>query len=342
MKNLILASITVVLVFTSCNQDEDGMVDAREPAGEISFYATAPKGSRAASTTTATLKNFVVYAFTNSSVLMDGVTVSKSGGSWTYSPVVHWPATPVNFYAVSPDIRNGVISMPDADNVIRNIRYGGTDILYAVSLNRHESPSPVDMTFRHAMSRVAVLLSSTNVKYDVEVFHVSLKNISLSGDFALPNDDTSDDATVGIWDALSAPSDALLYYDSGGGVYSLGTTPTDLTDGNLEASFFVPQHLQELDYSASAGFSGSYMQIDCVIKDKFTGEKIWPTDHTPDYLLVPHTESGRMVFPLATPAVDSWQQGFSYIYNVIINNTYTLDNIEFSPVVKNYVDVVPY
>lgn len=341
MKRMILGSIGFLLLTGACTSDED-VIEPRNADNAISFYATAPKGSRAAPTTTASLQSFRVYAFTNSAIIMDGVKVTREGGSWTYSPVVYWPAAAVNFYALSPDTVTGSTTISEDCKSVQNVSCGDEDWLYAVSLNQHESPSPVPLTFRHAMSRVALMLSSTNEKYNVEVYHVSLNNIALTGTFSLPHENTSHGTAEVTWSDLSAPNKILLYYDVSGTPVSLGVEPVDLTEGNLEMSYFVPQHLTPVKFESSQEFTGSYMQIDCVIKDKATGEQIWPNDHTPDYLLVESTHCGRMVFPLTTDTVTSWIQGYSYIYNVVINHTYTLDTIQFDPVVEDYIVSTPF
>lgn len=342
MKKLLLAFLPLAVLASACSDDDGLNPDTPQTGHEISFYATAPKSSRAAATTTSSLQSFVVYAFTDSSVLMDGVTVQRDGGAWTYSPAVYWPASPVDFYAISPDMRKSSDTSASDYDVINGVQYGSTDLLYAVTPNQVESPAPVPLTFRHAMSQIAIMLSSTSDKYMVEVYHVSLNNIALSGDFALPNQNTAEDTALGTWTGLSDPKNALLYYDPEGKAILLTTTPRNLTEGNLEASFFVPQNLQNLEYSSANGFTGSFMQIDCVVKEKATGKQIWPNENTPAYLLVPQTTYGRMLFPLSTPTVTAWQQGYSYVYNVVINNTYSIDTIEFAPVVKDYITSQPF
>ena len=49
-----------------------------------------------------------------------------------------------------------------------------------------------------------------------------------------------------------------------------------------------------------------------------------------------------MLFPLSTPEVASWEQGYSYVYNVVINNSYIVDTIEFQPGVIDFTTVTPY
>ena len=68
---------------TSCSSDETSSYEPVDPS-VISFTATAPRAaSRAAATTTASLQSFVVYAFTEGKTLMDSVTVTRDGSSWT-------------------------------------------------------------------------------------------------------------------------------------------------------------------------------------------------------------------------------------------------------------------
>lgn len=93
--------------------------------------------------------------------------------------------------------------------VLHGIPYGSTDQIYAVSLNQVESPEPVALTFRHAMSRIAIMLSSTSNRYSIEMRHVLLNNIALSGDFTLPEKNTSESETTGTWSNLSKPAAAL-------------------------------------------------------------------------------------------------------------------------------------
>ncbi len=338
MRLLIAASFMTVLLLGSCTQEENS---PDTPQTGIGFSAVAPKASRAASTTTASLQKFIVYAYTESSILMDGVTVSREGGSWTYSPTVYWPGTAVNFYAISPDIRSDVPENTDGSHTIRGMSYGSTDLIYAVSLNQHERPTPVNLLFRHAMSKVAVMLSSTNSKYNIKVYHVLLKNIFLKGDFSLPDESTNNATAEGIWNNLNLKSDAMIFYDHGTSI-SLTSTPIDVTSGNLEASFFVPQPLDAFNFTNSGQFSGGYIQVDCEIIDKATGNKIWPSEYAPEYLLVEDSPCGKMLFPLLSGDVNTWNQGYSYIYNIIINNSYVLDTIEFQPGVVDFTEEQPY
>lgn len=68
--------ILSALCLAGCSENED----MPAPSGNaIGFSATAPKGSRASATTTATLQDFVVYAYSDTEQIMDGVVVSRNG-----------------------------------------------------------------------------------------------------------------------------------------------------------------------------------------------------------------------------------------------------------------------
>lgn len=343
MRLSLYATVLAALFFAACSStDEPIPVDNKGKV--IGFSATAPKESRAAPTTTTSLDSFLVYAYTESEILMDGVVVSRKNGSWDYSPKVYWPSTPVNFYAISPDIRDSV-SVPHTQ-VIKGLTYGSTDLLYAVNMNQFERAAPVPLNFRHAMSRVAVNLSSTSNKHQVKVYYVLLRNIYLQGDFTMPHQTTmrSDTTALGTWSNLTTFKDAMIFYfdTATEGVMSLTPTPVDVTDGGLDASFFVPQELVPFKFANGGIFSGGYIEVCCEILDKTTGDVVWPTANTPQYLLVNSPKCGRMLFPLATTNVSSWEQGYSYNYNIVINNSYSLDAIEFQPGVDNYTTVDAY
>ena len=86
---LILGLAGCMIALPACSEKEETQAPADSNA--ISLSAVVPNGSRSAATTTASIKDFIVYAFTEGSMLMDGVKVTREGGSWTYSPTAYWP-----------------------------------------------------------------------------------------------------------------------------------------------------------------------------------------------------------------------------------------------------------
>ena len=107
--------------------------------------------------------------------------------------------------------------------------------------------TPVNMNFRHAMSRVTFMLSSSNSQIGVRVHYVKLHNIYLQGTFAFPQATTSPDFpdNTGGWSDLKLNSDMLVFTVIGNeDIVDLTPTPVDITSGNMEISFFIPQPLR--------------------------------------------------------------------------------------------------
>lgn len=95
MKNqlFILGIAGMALAMNACSSDDDQPSVSTDRSDAIALSAVVPYGTRAASTTTATMKDFVVYAFTEGDTLMNGVKVTRKGSSWTYAPEAYWPVS---------------------------------------------------------------------------------------------------------------------------------------------------------------------------------------------------------------------------------------------------------
>lgn len=340
MNKILLSAIAAASftgLFASCSDSDNEPRPSEE--GAISFGAVVPRPSRAASTTTTTINNFTVYAFTNGKPYMEGVKVSRSGAGWVYTPLAYWPATPVNFYAYSPDISNSPDLGTGVDGKIVDYSNNGqTDLLYAVNMNEMAKASPVLMNFRHAMSRVDVMLSCQNPALTVKVAHISINQVDFKGTFTFPQLTTAASLpdNIGSWSDLKQPTNILTYYAFEESDFTtLTTTPTNLTEGNLNINFMIPQPLEELE-SAGSTFTGNCIQVDCEIYDTSTGAKIWPTSATDPSLLVPQTNCGKLMFPVTTAKVKEWKPGHAYVYNIEIDNPAELQPIDFNVTVDEY------
>ncbi|WP_295729805.1 fimbrillin family protein [uncultured Muribaculum sp.] len=327
-------------IMASCSSGDETdipMVDKADNA--IAFNAMVPKAPRAASTTTATIKEFYVYAFTAGKPYMERVAVRRNGSSWTYTPVMYWPDTPVNFYAYSPNISNSPVIGDDAIGDIPAYTCDGqTDLLYAVNIGETAQASPVNMNFRHALSRVSVMLSSSNANIRVHVRYVVLHDLYHTATFYFPDATTSASSPgiIGNWQDFSLNADVALFYAMGDeDNIDLTTTPVDITENNLNVSFFIPQKLNKMSLEGS-NYTGNYIEVDCEIFDSTSGVKIWPTSSTPPSQLVPETPAGRLVFPLTTSTIDQWKIGHAYIYNIKIDNPTVLQPIDFNVTVDDY------
>lgn len=338
-KHLIYLSLAIgVLAVSGCNSEE--YPDNPADNGAIRFSAVVPNRSRATPTTTASIQNFVVYAFTESSTLMDGVKVHREGGSWTYSPEAYWPVTPVNFYAFSPDITTSAnITGVGGGNIPGYLNDGTVDLLYSTRINVVQQVAPVELNFRHALSNVNVLLSSQNPRIQVVMRHMTLNNIYIQGTFDFPQESTLASApeVTGKWSMLQNLNRMMLFYaiaatDS----VVLTPIPTNYTLENLKTGFVIPQPLTDVSLE-SGKYIGTYISVECEIFNTASGAKLWPNTHTPDYMLVEHSECGRIVYPARSATVTEWLPGHAYNYNISINNPDVLDKIEFDVSVDDYI-----
>lgn len=333
-----IACISAIMVGCSDHNDH---YESTTKGKVIALSAVAPNGSsRAASTTTATMKEFVVYAFTEGDTLMNDVKVTRSGGAWTYSPEAYWPVSPVNFYAFSPDITSSTdIEGINSTNTIPDyLNPGNVDLLYSVKTQVSQQAAPVLLNFRHALSRISVMMSSKNQRIQVKIRHISLCNLYLQGTFTFPTSSTLADTpdVVGTWSRYKNLNKTLLFYAiSEGDEVTLTPVPTDYTENTLDYSFAIPQPLSETEL-VNSDYTGTFIQVDCEIFDTSTGAKLWPNSHTPSYMLVPSTPAGRIVYPTTSDKVKAWQPGHAYIYNIEINNPDVLDKIEFDVTVDDF------
>lgn len=334
----IVGIVGMALTMNACVEDEPEVTPGKSNA--IALSAVVPNGSRAASTTTASMKEFVVYAFTEGDTLMNATKVTRNGGSWTYSPDAYWPVTPVNFYAFSPDISNStsIKGINQTNTIPDYLNPGNIDLLYSVRTDVSQQAAPVLLNFRHALSKVSVMMSCTNQRISVKVHHISLCNFYLQGTFTFPDNSTlaSTPDVTGEWSMYKNLNKNLLFYAMAtGDEVILTSKPTDYTENNLDYSFVIPQPLSETNL-VDSDYTGTFIQVDCEIFDTATGAKLWPNSHTPSYMLVPSSPSGRIVYPTTSDKVKAWEPGHAYIYNIAINNPDVLDKIEFDVTVDDF------
>jgi len=341
-----LAYSMFAIMLSSCSSNEEFSQEPVDPS-VIRFNAVATRSSRGAVTTTANIKEFAVTAYTGGKILMDNVLVTRNGSEWTYSPAAYWPDTPVDFYAISPDVSNSAdiegVSIGTASiNGYKNP--GNVDLLYAVNAGEIQKGTPVNINFRHALSKVNIYLSSSNSTITVKINKVVIGNIYTKGSFFYPRSTTLPGGDVaGYWHSQSELENIQLFAATGAsGNRALTPEATDLGEsnpgGNLD--FFIPQELGKLSYDAgNKAFTGAYIAVDCEIFDKATGGKLFPGSHTPPYLLVEATGCGRIMYPVTGSKVTEWKPGSSYVYNITIDNPSVLfDGIEFGVTVDEFVD----
>ncbi len=339
MKHLNILAIPCLAlgcITAACSSDDDNNAPSTT-GNEIKFSVVAPATPRVAhvETTTESIKTFLLNAFTNKNTFMDNLTVNRVSGNpiqWDYGTPVYWPANPVNFYAVSPDIRTSSVGVKDNSFSMNYDNTGSVDLLYSVAYEQTQSsmtdPQPVKLNFRHALSRVAVLMSSTNSNFKVHVNKVEFENILQSGQFTFPQATTAAGTSVsGTWANQSDLDDADIWISNGKTTENLLTI--DAREfSNLNYSFAMPQTLAIATSVASGEVEGSYIKVECEIVDQH-GNTLWPNAKTPEA----NKENGKGIirFPLCKDNQSmNWEAGIAYIYNIKINELPGLEPIDFT------------
>lgn len=171
-KDLFLLAAAVV-VMAGCSKTE--MVEMPDSAviGFGNAYIGNPIQSRAVSTlTTANIDAFYVYGGHDNSLTntFDGTKVSKSGGTWSYSPVRYWNAgTTYRFAAYAPEIPDGkgTVGTDDANGRLTFTDYvcdpdNQLDLIYAEQSTtaQAENNSPVSFNFQHLLSMIKFTFKS--------------------------------------------------------------------------------------------------------------------------------------------------------------------------------------
>lgn len=188
-----------------CSKTE--MVEMPDSAviGFGSAYIGNPIQSRAVSTlTTANIDAFYVYgghdnSLTNTFV---GTKVSKSGGTWSYSPVRYWNAgTIYRFAAYAPEIPDGkgTVGTDDANGRLTFTDYvcdpdNQLDLIYAEQsiTAQAENNSPVSFNFQHLLSMIKFTFKS-GFPNDVPVTVSELKVYGMAAQGTYDNEWTPDE-----------------------------------------------------------------------------------------------------------------------------------------------------
>lgn len=357
MKNfyLLLPVFAGVAAFSlaSCTESES-YEGADTPSDNAIRFAANTEFSRSKDYTTNNLTAFNVYAYTGTSasptLFMDNVEVTKTGtNTWTYSPVKYWPSDEsVDFYAFAPStwVGEGGPLKPVAYD-----SYPGTeDIIYAVApdLMGHAgmANAQVLFNFRHALSKVTVKMRSSDADLVVKVSNVAMANVMTKGNFNFPLESTSGAATsstTGKWTDQNTPLTYLFHMSQDAGdVITLTTTATDMSDTGMGmggGKFMMPQ---ELVWNSNGSGNDTYLTVMCCVYDAKSGAKLWPNANTPSENIVEGSTfgDGLLKFQLSTSAFGSWQPGYHYVYNIVINANEDMGAIEFgNPTVDTYVDV---
>lgn len=330
---LFFLAVSAAALVTSCSNDELTEINTGDA---IDFNVTAGAVSRATATTTSSIDEFKVWAFTNGQVYMPGMEVNGGNGSWTYEGIKYWPETDVDFFAVSPMVPNGTVSVALGSKTIADyIANGDEDLLYSVNLGEKKEDhktAPVAVNFRHALSQIAFQVKKTDgAPINVEIKDITIEGVAnkatytwASNTTAAVSGDTEVDASWGTWSTPTGNASYKIALDN-----TLEVEPTAATLG--DSRFLMPQTLNPwlVKDGESYKVSGTArILVNCRIVDRNSGVQIWPKDtdaNIKEFSNVAISLTNPTNDPFRTlaegsavdPQHDRWMQGKKYIYTLI-------------------------
>mgnify|MGYP002516157800 CR=1 FL=1 len=347
-----LLALSAMALATGCSNDETTELNK---GNAIDFSVTAGKLTRAEATTTNTIKEFKVWAFTQVGnewkTYMDGTKVTKDNGKWTYTGTKFWPETDVDFFALSPaDPQSGTISKPSAKDLNFQltdyiVTDGKEDLLYAANIGEKKDAhktAPVNINFRHALSQIVFKAKLTdNSSIDVDIAGITIEGIYNKANLfwsattapQLTEKNGKKDTELPQWGEWSEPKASINGKDDKADVkytvFKDEANKKSLTkDANQigENLFLLPQTLEPWlvmkDKEVTVAGTARLL-INCKITDTATGIQLWPKE-AEKYADVaisldnPKNDPNRQPGTDDTdPKHDKWMQGKKYTYTLI-------------------------
>ena len=309
---LLLGSLLAV----GCSSSDDELTGASAP---ITFGTLVTRAAVNADKTN--MEDFLVWGgFDNENNLFNAESVTKDG---SYTGTRYWvPGKEHNFYALHPAgltvgttdkvaqhvecNNNGVITVTDFNTSLKR----GTDAIDLmtasitnITYNVGETPSSVDLTFSHELSRVKFTIS-TDAK--VTITDVKLWGINFKGDFT-----TQADAAT-PWSKLTTADES-------------NTPFSQPDDFELEAN--GKRHLLAGTYDADNDNYGDLLFIPQAITNEVIFTMSWTyADGSIRGVKVPLNQAGP----------DQWEKGKSYHYQATIPSPTT--DITFTVKVTDWND----
>lgn len=352
---VLLLALSAMSLATSCSNDE---VTEVSDSNVIKFNVTAGAVTRTAATTTNSISEFQVVAFTSGGTEYMNGSVNRTGTGWQYNGgTKFWPESGLNIYSISPVSEAAKASVSATSQTIADyVVNGDIDLLYATNAGATKADNPVQVNFRHALSAVKFMVRNTNTdNLVVNVNGVKVVGVDSKSSFTWASEttapqiknpaanttDTETDNTWGSWISNAAAAKTFASYTATAeALADVGATAVDLTT-NDNLIFLLPQTLDTWTLTEKADKSGyntsgnARLLINCQLKDKISGVQLWPTTAN-GYAEVAIPLSGE-VFTAATataPAVTGWKQGKKYIYTLVFGEGggYTPDPDDPDPV----------
>lgn len=186
----------LALLLAACTAEDDSLTPS--PRGDIAFRAEGVEAaSRAAIDGVAELQGFTVCGWANaqgnSTLVFNNRPVTCNGTTWTYSPTENWqPSHSYHFLALATSEAEGGASLTVTPSeaftswetaVTAQLQLAPPytyDVLYATAECETPSlitnPDPVQLTFRHALSRLVINVRATAIEgHSVRLTGLSFK-----------------------------------------------------------------------------------------------------------------------------------------------------------------------
>ena len=282
MKRLVMCGVAV-LALAGCTQSEVLNINSDRAIG---FDAYTGKGTRVVSDITGggstTFNKFIVYGSYSISedqetVVFNGVEVSYTTSSWTYTKEQYWQNGNYNFAAYSDG--NGALSggptasyTHDGGLQIQNYVVGEKDLIFATQTasvtDKTTYNTAVELKFSHLLSKVKFTFTN--------MFADNLK-VEVSG-LQIDNSNTKGNYSGTAWTDLSANTTPIIYDDK----------DVNADDYTPEECYVLPQSTNGLTASFTVTVKDA---LDAeVMRKEFTGVSLNVTN------------------------VSAWQNGYAYNY----------------------------
>ena len=347
-------ALSVMALVTACTNDET--IEMNQGDG-ITFNTVAGKATRIGSeaTTTNSIKDFHVYAFTQGLEYMNH-DVTRTGDTWTYGDTKFWPESTVDFYSYSPMKIGGTVNITaeGEKKIEKYLVAGDEDFLYALNLGEkkadHEAKKPVNINFRHALSQIVFKIKNTNPNLTVFVDGIRVEGVENTGDFTWPTKgtaeywdgseaDTETDNSWGTWNIVYNPKEAeKIFYDADitpimeeGLVGSKEAPVQDLTvkmdNNSYKGLLLLPQTLNpwitntgdvDTDGDPIYKITGTArVLVKCRLVDTETNVQLWPKPEEGAVTKFVGVSLVGETVAEADQAAQVWKQGKRYVYTLI-------------------------
>ncbi len=346
-----LALGLALLAAASCSQQEPGRATDNSEK-RVEFLASLPQiSSRATEVTKESITRFQVSSFTAGTSVTPyflDKTYSKnaeSGIFFSHDPECVWPNNNdrIRFVAFAPSCAemrtNGgftdddfILDSPhpglamDADYKLSRMKIASdiaaqVDFVTAISYGNLlvNEDTPVDLNFRHQLSRIQLKAWGASPSFDIEIAGVRLGGVGTEGVFSfIPQDDADDSSQSGHWTSVTPgyveyifrAGDKLVVIDKSQGSPSTSAAAVSIMGAKVagtdyeNSAMLIPSQYSAWDYKADApnGDShdtGMYLSVLMRITDT--------THYTPsDPLIYPYADNneGMEVIWLAVDGSD--------------------------------------